>query len=82
MHLCIMKNLSDGKTQAVPSTDRLSLCSDIEKGADTRTLSVEIFENCGNFLIVEDYAPLFSEESFFLVETFDKTYNILHIYSL
>ena len=25
--------------------------TDMEKGADTRTLSAEIFENCRNFLI-------------------------------
>ena len=56
--------------------------ADMEKGADTRTLSAEIFENCGNFLIVEDYAPLFSEENLFLVEMFDETFNIWHIYSL
>ena len=56
--------------------------SDMEKGADARTLSAEIFENCGNFLIVEDYAPLFSEENLFLVEMFDETFNIWHIYSL
>ena len=56
--------------------------ADMEKGADTRTLSTEIFENYGNFLIVEDYAPLFSEENLFLVEMFDETFNIWHIYSL
>ena len=38
----------------------------MEKGADTRTLSSEIFENCGTFLIAKDYAPLFSEESYLL----------------
>ena len=54
----------------------------MEKGADTRTLSAEIFENCGNILIVEDYAPLFSEENLFLGEMFDKIFSILHIYSL
>ena len=54
----------------------------MEKGADMRTLSAEIFENCGNFLIVEDNAPLFSEENLFLVEMFDETFNIWHIYSL
>jgi len=54
----------------------------MEKGADTRTLSAEIFENCGKFLIVEDYAPLFSEENLFLVEMFDEAFNIWHIYSL
>ena len=36
----------------------------------------------GNFWIVEDYAPLFSEENLFFVEMFDETFNILHIYSL
>ena len=56
--------------------------SDMEKGADTRTLSAEIFENCGNFLIVEDYAPLFSEENLFLVEMLDATFNIWHMCSL
>ena len=35
----------------------------MEKGVDTRTLFAEIFENCENFLIVEDYVPLFSEEN-------------------
>ena len=30
-------------------------CADMEKGADAQTISVEIFENCGNFCIVEDY---------------------------
>ena len=54
----------------------------MEKGADTRTLSAEIFENCGNFLIVEDYASLFSEENLLLVETFDATFDIWHIYRL
>ena len=54
----------------------------MEKGADTRTLSAEIFENCGNFLIVEDYAHLFSDETLFLVEMFDETFKILHNYSL
>ena len=47
-----------------------------------QTLSVEIFGNCGNFLIVEDYAPLFSEENLFLLEMFDETLNIWLIYSL
>ena len=54
----------------------------MEKGADTRTLSAEIFETCGTFLIVEDYAPLFPEENLFLVEMFDETFDIWHIYSL
>ena len=58
------------------------LLADMEKGADTQTLSAEIFEDCGNLLIVEDYAPLFSEENLFLVEMFDETFNIWHIYSL
>ena len=42
----------------------------------------KIFEDCGNFLIVEDYAPLFPEENLFLVEIFDEIFNIWHIYSL
>ena len=54
----------------------------MEKGADTRTLSAEIFENCRNFLIVEDYASLFSEENLFLAEMFDEPSNIWHIYSI
>ena len=54
----------------------------MEKGVDTRTLSVKIFENCEKFLIVEDYAPVFLEENLFLVEMFDDTFNIWHIYSL
>ena len=36
----------------------------------------------GNFLIVEDYAPLFSEENLFVVEMFDETFIIWHINSL
>ena len=48
----------------------------MEEGADTRTLSADIFENCGNFLIVVDNAPLFLEENLFLVEMFDETFNI------
>ena len=42
----------------------------------------------GNFgelrkiLILEVYAPLFSEENLFLVEMFDETFDIWHIYSL
>ena len=40
----------------------------MEKGPDMQILSAEIFENSGNFVIVEHYAPLFSEENFFLVE--------------
>ena len=49
----------------------------MEKGVDTRTLSAEICENCEIFLIVEAYAPLFSEEDLFLVEMFDGTFNLL-----
>ena len=52
------------------------------KKADTRTLSAEIFENCGIFFTVEDYAPLFSKENLFLVEIFDEIFDIWHIYSL
>ena len=54
----------------------------MEKGADTRTLSAEIFEYSGHFFIVEDYAPLFSEENLVLVEMFDETFDIWHINSL
>ena len=56
--------------------------TDMEKGADTRTLSAEIFENFKKILIVEDYAPLFFEENLFLVGMFDETFIIWHIYSL
>ena len=56
--------------------------ADMEKGVDTRILSAEIFDNCGNILIVDNFSPLFSEENLFLVEMFDETYNIWHIYSL
>ena len=31
--------------------------SDMKKGADAPTLSAEVFENCGNFRILEDYSP-------------------------
>ena len=51
----------------------------MKKGADMQTLTAEIFYNCGNFLIVEDYEPLFSEESLFLMEMFDETFNTWHI---
>ena len=54
----------------------LSLSPDMEKVADTRTLPADIF------LIMENYAPLFSEENLFLVEMFEETFNIWHIYSL
>ena len=32
----------------------VTILADMEKGLDTRTLSAEIFNNCGNFWIVED----------------------------
>ena len=35
--------------------NKLKLSSDMEIGADTRTLSAEIFENCGKFWLVDDY---------------------------
>ena len=54
----------------------------MEKGADTWTMSAETFENCGNFLILEDYEALFSEENLFHVLMLDGTFNIWHIYSL
>ena len=59
----------------------MALATDVEKGAYMRKLSVEIFENCGNFLIVEAYAPSFPEKNF-IVEMFDETFNIWYIYSL
>ena len=43
---------------------------------------METFENCGIVLILEDYAPLFSEKNLFHMEMLDGTFNILHIYSL
>ena len=52
---------------------------DMEKSADTRTLSAEILENCGNFLIVDDFVPLFSESIVLFLEIFDETFNIWHI---
>ena len=67
---------------STPFSGKAKRLPDMEKGADTRTLSAEILEDCGNLLIVEDYAPLFSEENLFLVEMFDETFNIWHIYSL
>ena len=33
----------------------MPLRPDMEKGADAQTLSIEIFENCGNFWIMDDY---------------------------
>ena len=52
----------------------------MEKGEDMRTLSAKIFENCVNFLTVENYVPLFSKENLFLVEMFDETFYIWHIH--
>ena len=37
--------------------------ADMEKGADARTLSAEIFDNCGNFWILEDYLLLLWKET-------------------
>ena len=48
-----------------------SLRTDMEKGADARTLSAEIFENCGNFHIVEEYSPISSQETLHILEIFD-----------
>ena len=48
----------------------------------SRHVSSILFKLDNHFLIVEDYAPLFSEENLFLVEMFDETFNILHIYIL
>ena len=40
----------------------------MEKDADMRTMSAEIFENCGNFWIAEDYLLLFSKEVLYFVK--------------
>ena len=40
-----------------------SFITDMEKGADAQTLSAEIFENCGNFWIVEEYLLLLLRET-------------------
>ena len=37
--------------------------SDMEKGADAQTFSAEIYENCGNFWIVEEYLLLLLGET-------------------
>ena len=36
----------------------------MEKGVDTRTLSPEIFDNCGNIWIVEDCLLLFWNKTY------------------
>ena len=41
----------------------LYLLADIEKAADIQTLSAEIFENSGNFFIVEEYLNLLLRET-------------------
>jgi len=45
----------------------------MEKGADAQTLSMEIFEICGNIWILKDYSPLFSEESLHIVKMITST---------
>ena len=45
------------------SATKDGLGSDMEKGADARTLSAEVFENCGNFWIVEEYLLLLLRET-------------------
>ena len=41
-----------------------STWADMEKGVDTRTLSAEIFENCGNFWTAEDWLLLFWNKTY------------------
>ena len=62
--------LSCTKLKSVLSL-KVGFKSDMEKGADTRTLSAEIFETCGNFWIWKiDYSyfgiKLINCENFFL----------------
>ena len=38
--------------------------TDMEKGADTQTLSAEIFDNRGNFWILEEYLILFWNKTY------------------
>ena len=42
--------------------------SDMEKDVDTRTLSAEIFENCGNIWIVEGYSLLLWNKTLYIVK--------------
>ena len=46
----------------------MGLEPDMEKGVDTRTLSAEIFQNCGNFCIVEDSLLLFWKKNLWIVK--------------
>ena len=47
-----------------------------------QTLSMEIFDICGNIKIMADYLLLFSFKTFFILKTLYKNLNILHIYTL
>ena len=46
--------LSEDNIKKRQNAQNILTTADMEKGVDTRTLSAEIFENCGNFWIVED----------------------------
>ena len=39
--------------------------ADMVKGVNTRTLSAEIFQNCGNLWIIEDWLLLFWNENYY-----------------
>ena len=57
--MCNIGNHAEGNLNYWLEWNNLQTETDMEKGADTWTMSAETFENCGNFLILEDYAPLF-----------------------
>ena len=56
--------------------------ADMGRGADAQILSTEIFENCGNYWIVEDYLLLMWMKTIKIMKISPKIPNILHIYSL
>ena len=49
---------------------KISIAADMEKGADARTLSTKILENCGNFWIVEQHLLLLLNIWFLLTFVF------------
>ena len=52
----------------------------MEKGVDTRTLSTEAFENCGNFWIVEILKNLFLEISIISKTCPRRDNNFFHVW--
>ena len=46
--------LSEDNIKKRQNAQNILTTADMEKGVDTRTLSAEIFENFGNFWIMED----------------------------